>query len=273
MKNFLFIIISFTFFIPPINGQDLINRSHYLDNTTRDLTSVAKWLKNSGRGMFDQFYENFMSNRSNLHRIRKTVEMEGVSYNWDFYDSGLLEIKKADNSKTTHLGEWGAINADHIKFHAQSQDKKSEILFYESQTEHLFIQIQNQQSYDNSNINTSKQESTNQSLNESVLRKKRIAAGIDIKSTEGNLSDWRWRPDKCIECKGSGIIKECWNCEKQGYRECFFCNGRQYNKNGTICTRCAGKGVQTCKYCNGKVYNFRCQHWFIVSLESLKLLK
>ena len=274
MKSFLFLIISFYCFTYPSIGQNQINRAHYLDNTTKNLASVAKWLKNLGQGSQDKFYEYFILNQKNLHHIKKTnIEMDGILHDWDFYDSGLIEIKKAGDSKKTYVGEWGAINADHVKFHVQSQDRESEILFYESQTGKLFIQIQSEQSSSKITQNQTEAGNLKPPLNKDDLRKKRIAAGIDIKTTEGNLSDWRWRPDKCLQCKGSGIVKVCWNCEKRGYRYCFSCSGKRYERNGTVCINCAGQGVVTCQYCRGQIFDFKCQHWFILTFDALERLK
>ena len=182
-----------------------------------------------------------------------------------------MEIERADNSKKMFRGEWGAVNSDQIKFNAQSLERPNEILYYESQTDHLFTQEQNEQvpvskTPTRTPVPANKSQSTkvNQKTSYTIAEE---MARVDPKTKTGNLRDWRYFPSKCIYCYGSGIVKECKHCEKRGYRYCWDCGGKQYNRNGSVCINCAGKGVVTCSDCKGKIYNFKCLHWVMTSFH------
>jgi hypothetical protein len=269
MKQFFLLILFFSSFVYscPTIAQDQIDKNHYLDNTTRDLSSVAKWAKNFGRGSYDKLYEYFVTNRSTLHEVITYMTIDGVAYNWHFYDSGLFTAERSDNSRKTLSGQWGAVNSENIKIYAQWLERPNEILFYESQTNNIFSQIQPEQA--SVSKTPSKPPITSTNPSKANILKTQIALGLDTRTTGGSYYDWRYKPEKCRHCHGSGIVKVCWNCEKRGYRYCWYCGGKQYNRDGSVCINCAGKGVVTCPYCRGKVSNFKCLHWFIPTWDAL----
>jgi hypothetical protein len=68
------------------------------------------------------------------------------------------------------------------------------------------------------------------------------------------------KADKCLNCRGTGIVKVCTICSKRGRVHCRNCNGTGYDSNFRVCLNCSGKGITTCHACNGKIYNIKCQH-------------